>query len=289
MKVLESPHEIYAQVDFLRREGKTIGLIPTMGALHEGHYSLVRRSAGECDVTVATIFVNPTQFAPHEDFSKYPRTLESDLRGLQNAGAQFVFVPSVDTMYPPGHSTWVQAPSVALPLEGVHRPDHYRGVATIVLKLFQLVPATTAYFGQKDYQQALVIRRMVDDLNVPIRIEVCQTQRESDGLAMSSRNRYLDATQRQQAVGLSQALQEAQRLYQLGEHNPVRLEQAMQATLHRFGIEQIDYAKVVCAERLQDLDHIEASGSAVALIAARVGNTRLIDNMLLQEEGDLHS
>jgi pantoate--beta-alanine ligase len=279
MKVLHKIHEIYAQLDFARREGKTIGLVPTMGALHEGHFSLVRQSAEQCDLTVATIFVNPSQFGPKEDLTRYPRTLDQDLAGLQQAGADFVFVPESSEMYPDGHSTWVEPPSVASTLEGEFRPGHYRGVATIVLKLFNIIPATIAYFGLKDYQQLRVIRRMVEDLNIPIRIEPCATVREPDGLAMSSRNRYLGASERAIATSLSRALQRVGELVESGETNIAVLESTMQTILEHAGVSQIDYARVVEADTLESLESLNVPG--VALIAARVGTTRLIDNRIL--------
>jgi pantoate--beta-alanine ligase len=279
MKVLHKIHEIYAQLDFARREGKTIGLVPTMGALHEGHFSLVRQSAEQCDLTVSTIFVNPSQFGPKEDLTRYPRTLDQDLAGLKQAGADFVFVPESSEMYPDGHSTWVEPPSVASTLEGEFRPGHYRGVATIVLKLFNIIPATIAYFGLKDYQQLRVIRRMVEDLNIPIRIEPCATVREPDGLAMSSRNRYLGASERAIATSLSRALQRVGDLVDSGETNIAALESTMQTSLEHAGVSQIDYARVVDADTLESLKSLNVPG--VALIAARVGTTRLIDNRIL--------
>ncbi len=280
MKVLHKLHEIYAQIDFARHEGKTIGLVPTMGALHEGHFSLVRQSAVHCDLTVATIFVNPSQFGPKEDLTRYPRTLDQDLLGLMQAGADFVFVPESNDIYPDGHSTWVEPPSVAIPLEGEFRPGHYRGVATIVLKLFNLIPATVAYFGLKDYQQLQVIRRMVDDLNIPIRIEACETIRETDGLAMSSRNRYLSAAEREMATCLSKALQRVSDLADAGETDIDVLESTMQSILSQAGVSQIDYARVVDADTLDTLTSLKSQ--SVALIAVRIGVTRLIDNRVIR-------
>ena len=280
MKVLQKAHEIYAQIDFARREGKTIGLVPTMGALHDGHFSLVRESATHCDVTVATIFVNPSQFGPKEDLSRYPRTLDHDLAGLRAAGADYVFIPETCDVFPENHSTWIDPPSVSGPLEGEFRPGHYRGVATVVLKLFNIIPATIAYFGMKDFQQQLVIRRMVEDLNVPVRIEACATIREPDGLAMSSRNRYLSPEERKQAIGLSRALQRVAELVKQGESEIAVLESAMSSTLFEAGITQVDYARVVDAETLETQTALKLP--SVALIAARVGNTRLIDNRVFQ-------
>lgn len=250
-----------------------------MGALHAGHFALVERSVAECDISVATIFVNPTQFAAHEDLSRYPRTLEADLEGLRNVKCDLVFVPQNESLYPNGFSTYVQPPKVAEPLEGVCRPDHYRGVCTIVLKLFGILPATVAYFGQKDYQQLAVIRRMVEDLNVNILVEGCPTVREPDGLAMSSRNRYLTAEQRQTALCLWKSLNVVQQLIRDGERNVQVLESAMQRELVDGGADRIDYARIVQQDTLGDVDSLDQP--SIALIAARIGSTRLIDNLIL--------
>ena len=267
------------QIRELSRQGQRIGLVPTMGALHAGHLSLVRAARGLADVVVATIFVNPTQFGPSEDFGKYPRTLEADLRALAESGCDWVFVPQPADIYPAGFSTYIEPPAVARPLEGTCRPGHFRGVATIVLKLFEIVPADVACFGQKDYQQALVIRRMVEDLNLPIEIVTCPTVREPDGLALSSRNRYLSTAEREQALALSRALDEAQRLTAAGQRSVQTIEAAMRNILIAAGIEKIDYATVVDALTLSEL--IEVNGPTVALIACHVGTTRLIDNRVL--------
>ena len=279
MKVIANPHEAYAHVSHWRREGLRVGLVPTMGALHAGHLALVERSVSECDISIATIFVNPTQFAPHEDLSKYPRTLDSDLDGLRSAKCDLVFVPQNEALYPNGFSTYVQPPAVAETLEGVCRPGHYRGVCTIVLKLFGILPATVAYFGQKDYQQLTVIRHMVEDLNVNIRIQGCPTVREPDGLAMSSRNRYLNAAQRETGRCLWNSLSLMQLLVSAGERDVATLESAMREKLMEGGADRIDYARIVHQETLADLREI--SSPAIALIAAHVGSTRLIDNLML--------
>jgi len=280
MKILRHPHEVFPPIDYARREGASIGLVPTMGALHAGHYALVRQSASQCDKTVATIFVNPTQFGPNEDLSRYPRTLETDLEGLAAAGADFVFVPQESHLYPRGFSTFVEPPTVSLPLEGTFRPGHYRGVATIVLKLFNLIPATTAFFGRKDYQQFLTIQKMVEDLNVPIRVEACETIREADGLALSSRNRYLSPGDRSRAVGIYRSLQSTLKVFETGVRKTAALEAVLTQTLEESGIHEIDYARVVDAQTLQEIESV--SSPAVALIAARLGATRLIDNWILQ-------
>lgn len=280
MEVISNRHEIYARIAHERSSGRTVGLVPTMGALHAGHISLLERANEICDVSVATIFVNPSQFGPKEDFTRYPRTLEDDLAKLDRTGTHYVYVPEPNSMYPAGYSTYIEPPAVGNRWEGECRPGHFRGVATIVLKLFQLIPANVSFFGRKDYQQSLVIRKMVEDLNVPIRIETCPTLREPDGLAMSSRNRYLAGPERQQALGLWHALQAASDKINAGEKKVAILEQELKQTLHDHQIEQIDYAVVVNAETLEPVERVE--GATVILIAARVGATRLIDNLLIE-------
>jgi pantoate--beta-alanine ligase len=279
LRVFTSPAAIQDEVLALRRKGRRIGFVPTMGALHAGHISLVEKARALADVVVASIFVNPTQFGPKEDFQKYPRTLDEDLRGLAAAGCEIVFVPTASDIYPAGFSTYVDPPAVAQPLEGVCRPGHFRGVATVVLKLFQIVPAHIACFGQKDYQQLQVIKRMVADFARPIEIVGCPTVREADGLAMSSRNQYLSAAERQQALSLSRALKKAEQMFHAGERNAQAVVEIMKATLRSAGIERIDYAAVADPETLSELETI--GPSAVALIAAHVGTTRLIDNRIL--------
>jgi pantoate--beta-alanine ligase len=262
-----------------QRGGRRVGVVPTMGALHDGHLSLVTASRAACDVTVATIFVNPTQFGPNEDFSRYPRTLEADLAKLAAAGADYAFVPEVSEMYPAGATTMVEPGSVAGPLEGAFRPGHFRGVATIVLKLFQAVPADAAFFGQKDYQQQLVIRHMVADLLLPIEIVVCPIVREADGLAMSSRNVYLSADERRTALSISRALEAARFLVSAGQFDADVIAGRMLSTLHDGGIKNVDYAMVVDADTLLPIERVE--GRAMALVACRVGATRLIDNVVV--------
>lgn len=261
--------------------GRSSGLVPTMGALHEGHYSLVRRSRERCDATVATIFVNPTQFAPHEDLSRYPRTLDRDLAGLRACGADAVFVPAADSMYAPGHSTYVDPPDVAAPLEGVCRPGHFRGVATVVLKLMHILPTTHAFFGQKDYQQAAVIRAMVRELDLAVEIEVVPIVRDPDGLAMSSRNRYLSPEERSRALSLSRALGEAGRRVAAGDKDAAAIELAMRSVLTEAAVDEIDYAAVADPVTLARVSRV--AGPVVALVAARVGSTRLIDNQIIAD------
>ena len=286
MKVIHDLNEIYAQIDFIRRDGKRVGVVPTMGALHAGHLSLVHRAKQDCEIAVTTIFVNPTQFGPNDDLARYPRTLDSDLASLREHGCDFVFVPPSDRIYSSRHSTFVEPPAVARRWEGQLRPGHFCGVATIVLKLFQLIPAHVAYFGRKDYQQVAVIRAMVDDLNLPIRVEACETVREPDGLAMSSRNRYLSREDRVRAVGLWRALCLVQRRLDAGENTSVSLEAAMRVELEAAPVDCIDYAAIVHPGTMEPVDVVDES--AVAIIAARVGSTRLIDNMTIMAKESHH-
>lgn len=278
-QIFSEPSEIYRLVRHAQKSGRRVGVVPTMGALHEGHLSLVEASRAECDVTIVTIFVNPTQFGPGEDFDLYPRTLEQDVNKLAEVGADYVFVPAGDAIYRPGHSTHIDPPVVAQPLEGECRPGHFRGVATIVLKLFQMIPVDVAFFGQKDYQQSLVIQRMVDDLNVPIEICICPTVRETDGLAMSSRNAYLSAQERRQALAISQALEQATAMRDSGEKSASSVLANMRRILADANILRVDYVALVDPNTLEEREHLHEA--TVALIAAYVGSTRLIDNKLL--------
>ncbi len=250
-----------------------------MGALHAGHASLIRASAGECDRTVVSIYVNPTQFGPGEDFDEYPRRLDDDCAAADSAGADLVFCPSDRSMYPDGSCTTVRPGGPAEVLEGRLRPGHFEGVCTIVCKLFNTVPAGRAYFGRKDFQQTVVIRRMVADLNIPIEVRVMPTIREPDGLALSSRNAYLSDVERQQATCLYHALAEARRLVGSGETNADTLREAMRAVISREPLAQIEYAEVVDGSTMRALE--VAGAGAVAVLAVRVGDTRLIDNVPL--------
>lgn len=278
-RVVETKKEIRGEIERMRAAGKSIGLVPTMGALHAGHLSLVERSTAECDVTVVTIFVNPTQFAPHEDFGQYPRTLDTDLAALSKYGVDLVFLPTNDEMYPPGHSTFVEPPEAARRLEGECRGGFFRGVCTVVLKLFNAVPADIAYFGQKDYQQSVVVRRMVDDLDLPIRIVVCSTVREPDGLALSSRNAYLNPAERRQALAVSRCLTAAADQVAAGQTDADAIRNGMRQVLIDAGIERIEYVSLVEGESFAEVERV--SGPVVALVAAFVGKTRLIDNLLI--------
>jgi pantoate--beta-alanine ligase len=262
-----------------RKAGKSIGLVPTMGALHAGHLSLVEAAQAECEFTVVTIFVNPTQFAHGEDYSRYPRDLEADLLALAGDRVDCVFAPSQDHMYSPGHSTFVEPPEVARRLEGNCRPGHFRGVTTVVLKLFHLIPADVAYFGHKDYQQSLVIRRMVEDFSLPITLRVCPTVRDSDGLAISSRNAFLTPDEREQARALSRSLTRAAKLVEQGQRDAEVITAQVRQELAAAGIHKIDYVALVHPETLADVRTVDQA--TIAAVAAVVGSTRLIDNRLL--------
>ncbi|MEM7453812.1 MAG: pantoate--beta-alanine ligase [Planctomycetota bacterium] len=262
--------------------GRTIGLVPTMGALHEGHLSLVKRSLEETDRTVVTIFVNPTQFGEGEDLEKYPRTLESDLELLSQLGVESVFVPTDEEMYPAGFSTAIKPPEICGVLEGEFRPGHFDGVATVVLKLLNVSLADKAFFGQKDYQQSLAVRHMVRDLNVPSEIVVCPIIREADGLALSSRNRYLSDEQRGCALSLSRTLQEARDQILAGDRDIHALMSEMRQSLIDGGVDSIDYAVIANPDTLVVEEQVNLP--AVALIAAHVGNTRLIDNLIISDQ-----
>ena len=271
--------ELRSFVKNQRLLGKRIGLVPTMGALHDGHLCLVKLSQEQCDVTIVSIFVNPTQFGPNEDFARYPRTLENDLRLLESVGEPIVFVPDAKEMYPAGFDTSVSVGGVSLPFEGAVRPGHFDGVATVVLKLFLTSQADVAFFGQKDYQQLCVIKKMVADLNVPIEIVMGATIREPDGLAMSSRNRYLSESERRQAVVLSQGLAMAEKMVATENIRSAETIRQMirEKILSADGI-MIDYIAVVDPLTLRELSSIETE--AVILLAVRLGSTRLIDNVL---------
>lgn len=279
MQIATTKNELRAAVQSARDERRPIGLVPTMGALHRGHLSLVEAARRADDFTIATIFVNPTQFGPHEDLERYPRTLEADLAALRNAGTGLVFVPDSNEVYGPRHATFVEVGAVAEPLEGHARPGHFRGVATVVLKLFNLAAPDRAYFGQKDYQQTLVVRQLVADLDLPIEIRVCPTVREPDGLAMSSRNAYLSADERAQARVLYQSLRRAAELVTGGERDPAVVQAAMQQCMGAVPEVTVEYLAVVDRDTLGPLPVIDRA--ALAAVAARVGKTRLIDNELL--------
>jgi len=256
-----------------------VGIVPTMGYLHDGHLSLVRQARSDCAGVIVSIFVNPTQFGPQEDLEAYPRDLARDIDLLANEGVDLVWTPTVEVMYPEGFQTWVTVEEMTSRLEGSQRPGHFRGVATVVTKLFNATGPHRAYFGQKDAQQAAVIRRMVQDLNMPIQIVVCPIVREEDGLAMSSRNVYLSAVERQSATVLYRALQAAKGAYEQGERSADKLRQVMQATLEESPLARTQYVSCADPEKLQELEWVDER--ALLSMAVYFGKTRLIDNLLL--------
>jgi pantoate--beta-alanine ligase len=259
-----------------------VGLVPTMGYLHEGHLSLVRQAAEECASVVVSIFVNPTQFGPSEDLAAYPRDMARDLHLLESLGVNLVWTPTPEIMYPDGYQTWVQVEALTEPLEGAMRPGHFRGVATVVAKLFNSVQPARAYFGQKDAQQAAVIRRMARDLNFPLEVVICPTVREPDGLAMSSRNAYLDPGQRQAATLLYRALSAAKAAYEAGERDAEQLRALMRETLAAEPLAEMQYVSCADYDTLAELERV--SGKALLSLAVFVGKTRLIDNIVLESK-----
>lgn len=258
----------------------TLGLVPTMGFLHEGHLSLVQRARDECDSVAVSIFVNPTQFGPSEDLASYPRDLDHDLKLLESAGADLVWTPTPEVMYPSGFQSWVEVQELTQPLEGARRPGHFRGVTTVVAKLFNAVGPDKAYFGQKDAQQAAVIRQMVRDLNFPLEVVVCPIVREPDGLALSSRNTYLNPEERKAATALFRSLNAAKSAYEAGERDGGKLRQAMQDTLAAEPLARPQYVSCADYDTLQELDQI--TGKILLSMAVFVGKTRLIDNFVLE-------
>jgi pantoate--beta-alanine ligase len=279
-RVVETVDELRAVLARSERGGTpVVGLVPTMGYLHEGHASLVRRAREECDLVVVSIFVNPTQFGPNEDFATYPRDLPRDIEMLEREGADVAFAPAHRGFYPPGADTLVTPGRVAEPLEGAHRPGHFRGVATVVTMLFNAVRPHRAYFGEKDWQQLQVVRRLVRDLRLPVEVVGLPVVRESDGLALSSRNVRLPADARSRVVCIPRALEAARAAFAAGESDPLALERAMADVLAGEPAVTVDYAVVVEAESLQP--EARATAASRALIAARVGGVRLIDNARL--------
>jgi pantoate--beta-alanine ligase len=270
-----------AEIRALRQKlSGTVGFVPTMGYLHEGHLALVKQARIENSAVIVSIYVNPTQFGPREDFGAYPRDLNRDLELLRKEGTDIVFVPSDDEMYPPEFSSWVDVEKVTERLEGASRPGHFRGVATVVAKLFNIVQPSRAYFGQKDAQQVMVIKRMVADLNMGIEVVVVPTLRESDGLAMSSRNIYLSPKERQTATILFKALTLARQLGRDGEKDAEKMRWQMTSIIQKEPLAQIDYVSIADAETLEELDLLDRP--ALASLAVRIGKTRLIDNMPLE-------
>jgi pantoate--beta-alanine ligase len=280
MQVLTTVREMRAACRAIRRNGQSLGLVPTMGALHAGHIALVRAARSQCDVVAASIFVNPTQFGPNEDFAKYPRTFEQDCAMLTSEGVALVFAPQPEEMYPAGASTIVEVEGVGDRLDGASRPGHFRGVATVVAKLFHIAAPDKAFFGQKDAAQVAVLRRMVRDLNFDLQLVVCPTVREPDGLALSSRNRYLSAEERTRALVLSNALNAISAAYRAGQKDVARLLEAGRQAIAAEPEVCIGYLAIVDWDTLLPLT--EARAGALVAVAAHVGSTRLIDNTILE-------
>ncbi|HUJ18971.1 MAG TPA: pantoate--beta-alanine ligase [Nitrospirota bacterium] len=279
MKTITAIADMQALAESFRRDGKRIGFVPTMGFLHEGHLSLMRKARQECDVAAASIFVNPTQFGPNEDLDRYPRDIEGDRRKCESAGVDLLFMPEAKAMYPAQPTVFVVVEGVSEILEGAIRPGHFKGVATVVSKLFNIVKPHRAYFGQKDFQQCVVIKRMVRELNLGVEVAALPTVREADGLAMSSRNSYLTPEERRAATVLYRALTSARDLYLAGAGEPEKLKNKARAVLQTEPGVTIDYVEIADPETLASL--AEARGTMVMLLAARLGRTRLIDNLLI--------
>jgi len=262
-------------------EGRSSGFVPTMGALHAGHLALVRAARADCDPVIASIFVNPAQFGPSEDFQKYPRAFEADCEKLEDAGVDYLFAPEASEIYPPGFRTWVNVEGLSDRLEGRVRPGHFRGVTTVVLKLLEIVHPRKAFFGRKDAQQARIIRQMASDLHLDSEIAVCPIVREPDGLAMSSRNAYLNPAERRAATILFRALDGARSSISRGERDALRLKAAMRETLRTEKLAEPDYVELVDAETLEPMTLLR--GDCMALMAVRIGPVRLLDNLLIEE------
>ncbi len=282
MQIVSTMEEMSSISDEFRKGGKTIVLVPTMGYFHEGHLSLMREGRKRGDVLVVSLFVNPTQFGEGEDYEIYPRDFSRDKGLIEGIGVDILFIPTAEEMYPKGHQTFVGVERVTKPMEGQFRPIHFRGVTTVVAKLFNIVKPHMAIFGEKDFQQLVVIRRMVEDLNFEVEIIGMPIVRERDGLAMSSRNSYLTSEQRRAALSLSRSLQKASQLFRSGERNPRRIIDAVRRVIEPEGDVTIEYVEIRDAKTLEEVEII--AGEAVIALAARVGKVRLIDNVIFREE-----
>ena len=280
MKLIDSISRMATLVKILKKEGKSIGFVPTMGYLHEGHMSLVKAAKKHTDVVVLSIFVNPLQFGPKEDFKKYPRDIKRDEALAGDAGVDIMFCPSVSEIYPEGYATYVNVENFTDKLCGVSRPEHFKGVATVIAKLFNIVKPDMAYFGQKDAQQVIVIKKMARDLNMDIEIKAMPIIRETDGLAMSSRNMYLSEAERREALVLNRSLEKASALAAAGERDSVKIVKAMKELISQKPMVKIDYVSIVDTKDLKDVPAI--SGESLVAIAAFVGSTRLIDNVIVK-------
>jgi len=279
MDVAETIGSVRRLVEVARKKGKRVGLVPTMGALHAGHVSLIDAATKDCDFVVVSIFVNPTQFGPGEDLENYPRPFEADLETCRKAGVDVVFAPAPDEMYPTQNLTWVTVEKLTCCLCGRRRPTHFRGVTTVCTKLFNIVRPDVAYFGQKDAQQAIVIKRMVADLNMPLEIVICPTIREPSGLAVSSRNQYLSDQQKTDATCIYRSLQRCRQMIEAGETDARQIIAEMKKILRQIPSAQIEYVSIADAETLEEIDHI--SGRILAATAVGIGPARLIDNIIV--------
>ena len=279
METAKTIQSVRSLVKAARSQGKTVALVPTMGALHVGHISLIEKAAQQCDFVVVSIFVNPAQFSPDEDLEKYPRPIDADLKICEKAGADLVFNPTPAEIYPTENITWVNVEKLTDQLCGRSRPGHFRGVTTVCAKLFNITRPDTAYFGQKDAQQALVIRKMVSDLNMPLEIVICPTIREPDGLAISSRNQYLNGRQRSQAPQIYRSLQRAREMIENGTIDSQTIITEMRKEMEKAGPIDIEYINIAGAETLTDIETV--TGKVLIAVAAGIGSTRLIDNILV--------
>ena len=279
MEVADTIESVRSLVKAARSGGKKVGLVPTMGALHIGHISLIEAAVEECDFVVVSIFVNPTQFVPGEDFEKYPRPLEADLQICRKAGVHVVFAPTPEQMYPAENLTWVNVEKLTEPLCGRFRTGHFRGVTTVCTKLFNIVAPDIAFFGQKDAQQAIVIRRMVTDLNMPLEIVICPTVREPNGLAISSRNKYLTERQKKDAANICKSLRKCRQMIDAGVKETTEIITEMSKILQQVPSIEIEYISIVDAETLRNIDQI--AGKVLAAVAVKIGPARLIDNILV--------
>ncbi|MBU0533972.1 MAG: pantoate--beta-alanine ligase [Candidatus Omnitrophica bacterium] len=280
MKIIKKPYKLTARIKAIKKNGKTVGFVPTMGSLHEGHISLIKKARKENEIVVLSIFVNPTQFGPKEDYKKYPRNFSRDKAIAKKAGVDIVFAPSAENMYPEGVSTCVEETNLSKILEGAIRPGHFKGVTTVVLKLFNIVQPDISYFGQKDYQQAVIIKKMVKDLNLDTNIKVLPTVREKDSLALSSRNIYLNQEERKSATILCHSLTSAKKLIENGLTNTEEVKKKIRTMIKKEKISGIDYIEIRELETLQPVKKI--TGKVVILLAVRIGKVRLLDNMIIK-------
>ncbi|MFB0564209.1 MAG: pantoate--beta-alanine ligase [Candidatus Aminicenantaceae bacterium] len=281
MKIIRIIKEMKAVARELKSEGKTIGFVPTMGYLHEGHISLVKKSVQMADVAIVSIFVNPTQFGPREDFKEYPRDIKRDLEILEREGVDFVFFPDENEMYPNGYKTYIEVHDLDKKLCGRSRPGHFKGVCTVVLKLFNIVDPDMAFFGQKDAQQAIILKKMIEDLDLDVRLHVLPIVRDKDGLALSSRNEYLNPEERKAALVLRRSLQKAKEMIKEGERKVPRIIQRMMEIIGKEPLARVDYVEIVDLDELNSPDIIEKRDTLIAL-AVFMGKTRLIDNMMVK-------